>query len=224
MDRVLKRFYQISIGNITNSDDEKVAKYIHCAKSLFNSWKYFFNSNYLSNLKNSSHFSNYFCDMLKLYLPERGNGSWNGMERQEANLCSNPKLLIEALIDMLNYKTINSLPDYNDVERMLSKYQVQKSTNHVNGMGILLATSALFVSNQDNFMVVDKPIMNYFNITTTEDAIQNYQNIIKYSKCLSITYGVNMWLVNKAYAVSLKGSIKIQPLCNCNFASQEINM
>ncbi len=152
--------------------------------------------------------------MIKEYLPENGNGSWSKMENQETTLCSNFVKLIDSFIDILNYKNF-IFPDYGDVKGLLSKFVINNSPSHISGMGTLVATSILFIHDENNFMVLDSPVKRYFNLITDQDAIDNYDKIITYSQGLVAKYKLRMWTVNKAYGVFMNGGkIKIFDFCN----------
>ena len=213
---ILTRFGAIAEGNISNNDDKDIALFFMHAEGLFKSWKLFFNSSYSNNIKKSQQLNNYLCDMIKRYLPENGNGSWNGMERQEVNLCKQPVKLIDAFIDILNFNHF-IFPDYDNVKELLYEYADQGSSKHVSGMGTLLATSLLFVFDENSFMVLDRPVKTYFNINDDKEGIDNYDKIITYSQNLAAKYKLSMWAVNKAYAVYINGGkIKIFDFCNNN--------
>ena len=210
---ILTRFGAIAEGNISNNDKD-IAEFLMPAEGLFKSWKLFFNSSYSNNIKKSQQLNNYLCDMIKRYLPENGNGSWNGMERQEKTLCSNPLKLINSFIDILNYNNF-IFPDYDDVKDLLKKFVINNSPSHTSGMGTLLATSILFVHDENNFMILDSPVKRYFNVIDDKDAIENYDKIITYSQGLAAKYKLSMWTVNKAYGVFMNGGkIKIFDFCN----------
>ena len=82
-------------------------------------------------------------------------------------------------------------------------------------MGTLLATSILFVHDENNFMILDSPVKRYFNVIDDKDAIENYDKIITYSQGLAAKYKLSMWTVNKAYGVFMNGGkIKIFDFCN----------
>ena len=215
-DKILVKFGNISKGIIVNNDDKEIAEFFIKAAGLFRSWKPFLNSTYLNSIKSSPQLKDYFCDLLKKYLPENGNGSWNGMERQEVNLCKQPVKLIDAFIDILNFNHF-IFPDYDNVKELLYEYADQGSSKHVSGMGTLLATSLLFVFDENSFMVLDRPVKTYFNINDDKEGIDNYDKIITYSQNLAAKYKLSMWAVNKAYAVYINGGkIKIFDFCNNN--------
>ncbi|AAT42610.1 hypothetical protein [Picrophilus oshimae] len=207
-DKILMKFGDIYRGIITNNNDKDIAEFIIRSEGLFRSWKSFFNPAYLSNIKRSPQLKNYFCEMLEKYLPESGNGSWNGMDMQTGNLCNQYNNVLDAFIDILNFNKF-IFPDYDDVKSLLHKY-VDRVSGHISGMGILLTTSILFIHDENHFMVLDDPVKKYFQINNDNDAIDNYDSIIAYSQNLSAKYKLSMWMVNKAYAVYIHGGqIKI---------------
>ncbi len=208
-ERVLIKFRDITEGNIVTFEDKEIAEFLMQAKGRFSTWKSFLNSNYLKSIKKSPQLPDYFCDMVKRCLPENGNGSWNGMERQESNLCSQYIKLIDAFIDILDFNHF-IFPDYDNVKELLHEYVDHTSTKHISGMGTLLATSILFVFDENHFMVLDEPVKTYFNVNDDKDGIDNYDKIISYSQQLAAKYKLSMWMMNKAYAVYAHGnSIKV---------------
>jgi hypothetical protein len=202
---VLSKMSEILNGKFAKLDEEYVYNYFKIAYGLFSKWKQIFE---LKNIEGSS--LQEIQDQVKMFLLERNNGSWSTMHWANGNVPKDPNLK-EALIELLGYKTTNGLPDFDDVKRRIGILVDKNSNFHIKGMSILFCTSVLFAHYEENFMIMDGPVRDIFQIKDDAGQLEYYDHIIQQSKSLRKKFSnLNMWHINKAYAVSLnRNQIKI---------------
>ena len=202
---VLNKMSNILNGNFANSDERDIKNYLEKAHDLFSQWKSVFELKYIKVSTLSG-----IQAQVKEFLLERNNGSWSGMQRSNANVPKEPNLK-DALIKLLEYRTNNGVPDLDDVTKRIDMLSNKKSDLHINGMSIFFCTAVLFVHDPENFMVMDGPVRDIFQVKNDPGQLANYNNIIQQSKSIISKFpNLDTWHINKAYAISMdRKQIKI---------------
>ena len=95
------------------------------------------------------------------------------------------------------------------------------SKNKITGLTPFQLTAILFASDEENFMVIDKPILEYFGFEDYRTGVYNYQEIVDESRYYFKEFNLSMWHINKAYAIaSNQNKLFVKKLCGrCNFTN-----
>ncbi|QRF75024.1 hypothetical protein Thermo_00517 [Thermoplasmatales archaeon] len=194
---LLERVRDIVSGKILSKDSMNTKDYLDCSYGIFSGWKNKFS---LTNLKQVG--ENGFASYIHDFLPESGNGSWSGLARHKPDIEANIGILYENVITLLRSKG-----NVGEVKEYLTTFSSSGSKNHFNGQSVFLLTAILFANDEDNFMVLDSPVREFYGRDSNNSAVEIYDSIIRTSQSLAKSSGLKMWYINKAYAVHSIGDM-----------------
>lgn len=210
LDYILKRLSAIKGDPHGGTDEKKIQKFLDCSYGRFKKCGEIFEPD---NLKNNP---SKFQDELEGFLNETENGSWSGLHRMKGY--SKPReLWYDTTLELLRRRdSPKSVKDF--LRLVTSPAGTQSGVSH---FSLAVATAILFASDESNFMILDKPVLDFFGIGNDNEGIDSYDKIIKYSKERANKCTVDMWLVNKAYAIIRNnGYLVLKPLkkglCLCS--------
>ncbi len=188
---LLGRMRDIMSGKILSNYSPDIKGFLNCSYGIFSGWKNKFS---LTNLQQVG--VNGFRTYISDFLPESGNGSWSGLARHKPDIQAKISTLYANIITLLKSKG-----DINQVKMNLCTFCNPGSKSYFKGQTPFLLTAILFASDEDNFMVLDSPVREFYGRDSNNDAIGIYDSIIRVSQSLAKSSGLKMWYINKAYAV-----------------------
>lgn len=186
-----------------------VSDFLHCAYELFKSWEGKF-SPILTGVYDQDTFWALFEDFLR----ECCNGSWSQMSRHKNEIADYKESVFSSVQRLLSAGT-----SLGPVVEIVKEVTDKSSSSKIKGLSPFILSGILFASNEDNFMILDKPVLEYFGLKDFKQALTEYKNIIDISREYSKQYNLSMWYINKAYGILSNGGVlKVRKLCgNCTF-------
>ncbi len=190
-----------------NKKLDEVREFLQCAYGLFSSWKGKLNP-HLTGTYDADKFWPLFVDFLK----ECENGSWSQMARHESKIEKYKTQLFSSLEQLLSARA-----NLNGTIRIMNSVTENSSPKKIAGLTPFILSGILFASDEDNFMILDNPVLEYFNLKDHREALSEYRNIIDISRSYSTKFKLSMWYINKAYGIlSNDGELAVKKLCgNC---------
>lgn len=204
LEKVLDAMSEIMTDTSRFTVKYEVRKFLQCSYDIFSLWKAKLNSIALGTSD-----ENKFWDYFEDFLNECGNGSWSGMSRHKSEIYIQKSFLYTLVQKLLSAE--NNLDKIVGIIRNITN---ESSLNKINGLTPFPLTGMLFASNEENFMVLDNPVIKYFSLKGYDDALQDYGNIIEKSREYSERFNISMWFVNKGYGiVSHQNRLGLKKLC-----------
>ena len=197
-------------GNNTNPQDRQVKQFLDCANNLFNGWANTFTTTYLNGIN-----ENQFWEIFIEFLRECRNGSWSQMARHENEIEKYKSQLFQLVKDLIANST-----SLGTVLNLIRDTTLPSGSNKITGLSPFILTGIMFVSDQNSFMILDQPVLDFFT-TDAQDALtlQTYQNIVNTSQEYAGKYNLSMWHINKAYGILANNSqLPVKKLCNQCFS------
>lgn len=182
-------------GKSLSCTQEKIHDYLFAAHTLFLTWSGKFTFSMINSMT-----PNTVIGMVRDFIPEGNNGSWNNLQRGGITN-SNSLLLKNGLLYLVNYRYNYMLPDINDIENRLTRLCSTNAYGYIKGMSIFFCTAVLFANDNKNFMVIDQPVREYFRLGNKIKQLNDYNNVIQKSQKFSNIHDLDMWYINKAYGI-----------------------
>ncbi len=160
-------------GKSLNCRQEKIHDYLNTAHTLFLTWSGKFTFSRINSMTSDA-----VMDMIKNFIPEGNNGSWDNIQRVGITN-SNSSLLKNRLLYLVNYRNKNMIPNIKDVVNRLTRLYSTNAYGHIKGMSIFFYTAVLSANNNTNFMVINQPVREYFGLGNNIKWLNNYNNVIQ---------------------------------------------
>ena len=206
IDIILSKMQLILNGHSTNPQDIQVKQFLDCANDLFKKWANTFTTGYLNSIN-----ENQFWEIFIEFLRECRNGSWSQMARHENEIEKYKSQLFQLVKDLIANST-----DLGTVLNLIKDATFSGRSNKIKGLSPFILTGIMFASDQNSFMILDQPVLDFFT-TDAQDALtlQTYQNILNISQAYAKKYKLSMWHVNKAYGIlGNNNQMPVKKLCN----------
>ena len=182
-------------------------EFLRCAYGLFAGWKGKLNPP-LTRTYDAATFWPLFVDFLK----ECKNGSWSQMARHNSEIEKYKTQLFSSLDQLLLARA-----NLDKTIGIMESLTGSSSPVKIAGLTPFILSGILFASDEDNFMILDNPVLEYFHIKDYREALSEYRKIIDISRSYSTKFKLSMWHINKAYGIlSHHGELAVKRLCgNC---------
>lgn len=183
---------------------DEVREVLKCAYGIFRSWK-----SKLDPLLTGTYTADTFWPLFEEFTHECKNGSWSQMYRHNNDIVKYKKPLFSSVKSLLSVGpkiglAVEIMRDVTDLKRL----------NKIKGLTPFQLSGILFAFDEDNFMILDGPVLKCFGISDYSRALSEYKTIIDTSKGYSKRFNLPMWYVNKAYGILSNDSVlKLKPLC-----------
>jgi hypothetical protein len=191
---------------------EDARLFLDCSYNLFLGWRSSLNR--IMNLELDEY---EFWETFESFCNECQNGSWSGMARHKSEIKPRRGQLYKSVHQMLLART-----DVNKVIRIIKNVTTSSGPDKIGGLTAFPMTGILFAYDEENFMILDSPVMDYFGFTGEIEeryyrALSGYGEIIRKSREYSKKFSLPMWYVNKAYGIlSNHKHLGVKKLCgNC---------
>ena len=192
-------------GPISAEQDE-VGKFLQCAYGLFNCWK-----GKLNLLLTGTYDADKFWPLFEDFLNESKNGSWSQMWRHKPEIAKYKAQLFSSVQQLLSARA-----NLDTTVEIMEGVTEKSSPKKIAGLTPFVLSGILFASVEDNFMILDTPVLEYFGLKSYEQALSEYRNIIDISKSYSKKFNLSMWYINKGYGILSNQGLDVKKLCgNC---------
>ena len=187
----------IQMANFRADDNTKITagfmarKYLQCTYDLFSSWR-----SEIGYILEVSYNENKFWSFFEEFCRESENGSWSLMCMNNSKVEKEKFKFFSTVRDILL-----SRGDIQKIILLLNNVTDNSSPNKIIGLAPFPLTAILFASEEENYMVLDKPVLNYFGFSNYGEALPEYREIINKSRDYSKKFNLPMWYINKAYAI-----------------------
>lgn len=191
----------IQMANFRADDNKKITdgfmarKYLQCAYDLFGSWR-----SKIGYILEGSYDENNFWSFFEKFCKESENGSWSLMCMNNSKVEKEKLKFFSTVRDILL-----SRGDIQKIILLLNNVTDNSSQNRIIGLSPFPLTAILFASDEENYMVLDKPVLNYFGFSNYGEALPEYREIINKSRDYSKKFNLPMWYINKAYGILSNG-------------------
>ena len=183
---------------------DEVREVLKCSYRLFSGWK-----GRLGPLLTGAYSEDGFWSLFEEFLCECNNGSWSQMSRHLAEIADYKKILFYSVQQLLSAGS-----DLDLVAEIMRSVTDPSSPKKIKGLSPFILSGISFAFDEDNFMILDKPVLEYFGISNYEQALSEYKTIIDTSKSYSTEFNLSMWYINKAYGILSHGSeLGLKKLC-----------
>lgn len=212
LEKILTEMAILLTPNITKSPvKHEVCQFLGCAYGLFSSWKSKFNPSLIGTY-NADKFWTLFED----FLDESNNGSWSQMARGKDKIKKDKVQLFSSVKQLLTNGS-----NLGEVVRIIKNVTSESSANKILGLTPFKLSGILFAHDENNYMILDNPVTEYFGYKDPDQALLNYKNIIDTSRSYSKKFNLSMWHINKGYGIlSNEGKIVVKKL-NGNCRSEK---
>ena len=157
------------LSNPVGPEEHYVKDFLECANRLFSNWQ-----STMNQIANHSLGENKFWEFFERFLNECKNGSWSGMARHKPVIEHYKKELYAAVSQMLSARN-----DIKNVINIIKNTTLSSGLNKIEGLTAFPMTGMLFAFDQANFMILDEPVLDYFDLNGNYDAaLSNYNFII----------------------------------------------
>lgn len=208
LERILNSMAGILNNNPTRFTPKyEVAEFLRCSHNLFSSWK-----GRLGPVLAGTYSDNQFWLLFEEFCRECKNGSWSDMCRHKSEIEPHKSALYVSVRNLLSAGMhINRVVD------IIQSVTKASNPSKITGLTPFPLTGILFASDEENFMILDNPVLEYFGFKSYEGALLEYQKIIDKSRYYTKKFNLSMWDINKAYGVlSNNSSLGVKKLCgNC---------
>ena len=75
------------------------------------------------------------------------------------------------------------------------------SKNKIPGLTPFILSGIIFAYDENNYMILDKPVMEYFHLKNYKEALLDYHKIVYESKKCSTKFQLSMRHISKAYGI-----------------------
>ncbi|KJE49789.1 MULTISPECIES: hypothetical protein [unclassified Acidiplasma] len=208
LENILSQMSNIITNKSLTTEQRYAQQFLECTHKLFLAWK-----PTMKRIASKEIDENTFWGFFERFLNECENGSWSGMARHKPAIEPFKQQLYNIVSQMLLSKA-----NINEVINIIKNTTMPSGANKIDGLTAFPMTGILFASDEDNFMILDEPVLDYFGLQEDYDgALSNYKYIIDKSKYYSTKFNLSMWYVNKAYGIlSNDKSLPLKKLCvNC---------
>lgn len=190
-----------------NKEWDEVSEFLQCAYGIFSNWK-----GKLNLLLTGTYDADKFWPLFEDFLGECKNGSWSQMARHKSEIAKYKTQLFSSLEQLLSARA-----NLNTTVGIMESVTENSSPKKIARLTPFILSGILFASDEDNFMILDNPVLEYFGFKDYGEALSEYRNIIDVSRSYSIKFKLSMWYINKAYGIlSHQGELAVKKLCgNC---------
>lgn len=208
---ILKDMADILSDNSYSTEKYNVRKFLQCAYKIFASWKVKWNY-----VMEEAYDENRLWSIFQDFCRECGNGTWSLMCRANSKLVHHKAEFHNSV-----QKILQNRDNEKKIIELIADFTEGSSKNKITGLTPFQLTAILFASDEANFMVIDKPILEYFEYKDYRTALNNYQRIVDESRSYCKDSNLSMWHINKAYAIaSNQNKLFVKKLCGrCNFTN-----
>ena len=208
LEDILNQMSNIEVNKSLTIEQRYAQQFLECAHKLFLDWR-----PTMKRIASKEVDENSFWGFFERFLNECENGSWSGMARHKPAIERFKQELYNVVSKMLLSKT-----NINEVINIIKNTTMPSGASKIDGLTAFPMTGILFASDEDNFMILDEPVLDYFGLNGNyNNALSNYKYIIDKSRKYSIKFNLPMWYINKAYGIlSNDKSLPLKKLCgNC---------
>lgn len=210
LETILNSMARILNNNPTRFTTEyEVAEFLRCSHNLFSSWKV-----KLGPILAGTYSDDQFWLLFEKFCRECENGSWSGMSRHKSKIEPYKSSLYASVRNLLSAGV-----DAKSLVCIIQSVTKDSSPSKITGLTPFSLTGILFASDEDNFMILDDPVLEYFGFKRWdyEGALSEYLEIIDKSRYYAKKFNLSMFDINKAYAVlSNNRKLEVKKLCgNC---------
>lgn len=190
-----------------NKIPDEVREFLQCAYSLFSSW-----NGKLIPLLTGTYDADKFWPVFVDFLNECENGSWSQMARRKSEIEKYKTQLFSSIEQLLSTRA-----DLDKTVGIMESVTENSSPKKIAGVTPFILSGILFASDEDNFMILDNPVLEYFDLKDYREALSEYRNIIDISRSYSKKFKLSIWYINKAYGIlSHDGELAVKKFCgNC---------
>ena len=208
LERILESMTNLLAEKTYLTQKYNVRKFLECAYGIFASWQVKWNS-LLEEAFDEKRFWSFFEDFCR----ECENGSWSLMCMANSKLKYNKAEFYKSVRQIFDAKG-----NLEKITHLIRDVTDHSSKNKINGLTPFQLTGILFASEEENYMVIDRPVLEYFGIKNYGNALDNYDKIVNKSRSYSEKFNLKMWHVNKAYAIATNhDKMIVKKLCGrCN--------
>jgi hypothetical protein len=214
LEKILEKMSWIMKDDTRFTVRYEVRKFLQCSYDLFSSWKGRFNPDVVGEYDTDK-----FWGFFEIFMNECGNGSWSGMARHKSEIYIHRSNLYSSVLKLLSASS-----DTGKVINIINNVTDKSGMDKINSLTPFPLTGILFASNEENFMVLDKPVIEYFGFENYGDALSEYGKIIEKSREYSKRFNLSMWFVNKGYGIlSHQGKLNPKKLCGLCRSAKDHN-
>lgn len=191
LEKILNQMTNILMPNNFGAQMSEVRQFLQCAYNLFSSWKAKLNLSLVGNYD-----PNRFWPLFEDFLKESENGSWSQMSRHRPEIEGYKVQLWSSIQQLLTNST-----NISRAIQIIDTATSNSSKNKIPGLTPFILSGIIFAYDEDNYMILDKPVMEYFDLKNYEEALLEYCKIVYESKKYSTKFKLSMWHINKAYGI-----------------------
>lgn len=202
-------------GNTLSEKQKFTRQFLDCSYHIFLGWR-----STLNRIMNPGLDEEEFWNIFEKFCNECQNGSWSGMARHKSEIAIHKGQLYGSVHQMLSNRT-----DVDNVIRIIKEVTTSSGSNKIEGLTAFPMTGILFAYDEEDFMILDGPVLEYFGFTDEIDkrydrALSEYREIISKSQEYAKKFSLPMWYVNKAFGIlSNNKSLGVKKLCGNCFGS-----